>query len=146
MSFLGGLGSVFGALGSLLPGYVQGERQAVQDNWSDLNNYNKVQAGQAQNAFDFASFGHKLDMVKDAATLQSLNTSNAGITFQRNLAWAPYLVRQGDWFSRNAGWLIPRQTALSLPGAMGVFPNGGMQQPQTIPQLPGQPVQAPSGM
>ena len=45
MAFLGSLGSVVGALGSLLPGYMQGERQAVQDNWADLNYYNKAQAG-----------------------------------------------------------------------------------------------------
>jgi hypothetical protein len=143
MSFLGGLGSVFGALGSLLPGYVQGERQAVQDNWSDLNNYNKVQAGQGQNAFDFASFGHKLDMVKDAADLQNYNTQNAGMTLQRNRAWLPYMVEQGQWFSKNGNWLFPLQTQMSLLGAMGI-PSGGQMK---MPQLPsGQPMQMPSGI
>ena len=47
----------FGALGAFsraLPGYVQGERMAVQDNWNDLNQYNKVQSGQIQNAWDEA--------------------------------------------------------------------------------------------
>lgn len=42
--------------GRLLPGYIQGERMAVQDNWNDLNQYNQVQRGQIQNAYDEAVF------------------------------------------------------------------------------------------
>jgi hypothetical protein len=62
--------NIFGALGALgrvLPGYVQGERQAVEDNWRDLNEYNRVQAGQYENAFTGATFNPRLSMMTDAA-------------------------------------------------------------------------------
>lgn len=39
----------FSSLGKLLPGYTVGHRQAVQDNWTDLNQYNQVQSGQLDN-------------------------------------------------------------------------------------------------
>ncbi len=64
MSFLGGL---FQSFGRLLPGYMQGERQAVQDNWNDLNQYNKVQAGQLQNMFDENAMKHRLNILQDRA-------------------------------------------------------------------------------
>lgn len=64
MSFLGGL---FQSFGRLLPGYMQGERQAVQDNWNDLNQYNKAQAGQLQNMFDENAMKHRLNILQDRA-------------------------------------------------------------------------------
>ena len=64
MSFLGGL---FQSFGRLLPGYMQGERQAIQDNWNDLNQYNKVQAGQLQNMFDENAMRHRLNILQDRA-------------------------------------------------------------------------------
>ena len=63
MSFLGALGAV----GRLLPGYMQGERQAIQDNWNDLNQYNKAQAGQLQNMFDENAMKHRLNILQDRA-------------------------------------------------------------------------------
>lgn len=41
--------NVLGAIGALLPGYMEGHRKAVQDNWNDLNQYNNVQKGQLDN-------------------------------------------------------------------------------------------------
>ena len=63
MSFLGALGAV----GRLLPGYMQGERQAIQDNWNDLKNYNAAQAGQLQNMFDENAMKHRLNILQDRA-------------------------------------------------------------------------------
>ena len=63
MSFLGALGAV----GRLLPGYMKGEQQAIADNWNDLNQYNKVQAGQLQNMFDENAMQDRLNMMRDAA-------------------------------------------------------------------------------
>ena len=63
MSFLGALGAV----GRLLPGYMKGEQQAIADNWNDLNQYNKVQAGQLQNMFDENAMKHRLNILQDRA-------------------------------------------------------------------------------
>lgn len=62
--------NLFGALGAaarLFPGYIQGERQANADNWSDLKNYNAVQAGQLQNMFDENAMKHRLNILQDRA-------------------------------------------------------------------------------
>lgn len=53
-------GSLFSAIGRLLPGFVEGERLAVKDNWDDLKNYNDVQAGQLDNAWTEATWNPRL--------------------------------------------------------------------------------------
>ena len=75
MSFLGGL---FQSFGRLLPGYMQGERQAVQDNWTDLNQYNKAQAGQLQNMFDENAMRDRLQILKDNAITGNFQRHAAG--------------------------------------------------------------------
>ena len=75
MSFLGGL---FQSFGRLLPGYMQGERQAIQDNWNDLNQYNKVQAGQLQNMFDENAMRDRLNMMRDAAIERGIQREAMG--------------------------------------------------------------------
>lgn len=62
--------NIFGALGQvarLLPNYVQGQRQAVQDNWADLNQYNQVQAGQLTNMATERTMPWYFNMYADAA-------------------------------------------------------------------------------
>lgn len=59
---LGDIFGAIGALGRLLPGYMQGERQAIQDNWQDLQNYNQAQQDQIQNAFSEATFEPAVQM------------------------------------------------------------------------------------
>lgn len=59
--------SFLGALGSMLPGYIKGRQQAIQDNWNDLFSYNKAQAGQLQNMFDENAMQDRLNMMRDAA-------------------------------------------------------------------------------
>lgn len=63
----------FGSIGRILPGYVEGHRNAVKDNWDDLQNYNTVQQGQLANAFTEATFGNNVDMHYDARNLSRLN-------------------------------------------------------------------------
>lgn len=97
MSFLGGL---FQSFGRLLPGYMQGERQAVQDNWNDLNQYNKVQAGQLQNMFDENAMRDRLQMLKDNAIINN---------FQRHAAGLDLGYKYMQW--PLATWQIGQQTA-----------------------------------
>ena len=96
MSFLGALGAV----GRLLPGYMQGERQAIQDNWMDLNQYNKVQAGQLQNMFDENVMPDRMNMVKDAAMIQNFQRHAAGLDLGYKYAQQPL-----------AYWQLGQQTA-----------------------------------
>lgn len=44
-----------GGLMSLMPGYLQGRQQAISDNWTDLEKFNQVQAGQIKNAVSEAT-------------------------------------------------------------------------------------------
>ena len=97
MSFLGGL---FQSFGRLLPGYMQGERQAVQDNWNDLNQYNKVQAGQLQNMFDENVMPDRMNMVKDNAMINNYQRHAAGIDLGYKYAQMPL-----------AYWQLGQQTA-----------------------------------
>lgn len=63
----------FGALGGLLPGYIEGQRNAIKDNWADLDYYNRTQAGQIQNAFSEATFNPRLHMAYDQAAMSRNN-------------------------------------------------------------------------
>ena len=65
--------SFLGSLANLLPGYIEGQRQAVKDNWYDLNQYNQVQQGQIQNAFDEATFSDKVRLVNQGAAMGDLS-------------------------------------------------------------------------
>lgn len=67
---LGNIFGAFGALGRLLPGFMQGERQAIQDNWQDLQSYNQAQQGQIQNAFDE-------NVLDDRIQIMGFNRDNA---------------------------------------------------------------------
>lgn len=58
--------SFLGSLANLLPGYIQGQRMANQDNWQDLLKYNQVQSGQLSNAFTEATFQPRLDMFRNS--------------------------------------------------------------------------------
>lgn len=66
--------SFLGGLANLLPGYVQGQRQAIQDNWQDLMNYNRAQQGQLSNVFTEATWQPRVDMFQDAWLNSLLNT------------------------------------------------------------------------
>lgn len=88
-----------GALSSLLPGYIQGRRQAIQDNWQDLQNYNNVQAGQLSNAFTEATWQPRLDMFADSAINSGLNVWNNGMNTAIRAAYFPGQYYQGNIWS-----------------------------------------------
>lgn len=115
MSFLGGL---FQSFGRLLPGYMQGEQQAINANWNDLNQYNKVQAGQLQNMFDENVMRPRMQMVMDAARQQNYGTTAMG----------------QDLFLRSLG--LPRATMQEMVATANFWPNQAMKQ-NMIQQLYG---------
>lgn len=109
------LESLFGAIGSLgrvLPNYVQGERQAIQDNWQDLQNYNQVQAGQIQNAFDEQVFGDRVDMMGFSRDNSANNAYNLWMQTMMQQAMFPGAL-QG---AANTGMILP----YTMPAAQAV--------------------------
>lgn len=127
MAFLGNLGSVVGALGSLLPGYMQGERQAVQDNWADLNYYNKAQAGQLQNMYDERVMNDRINMAHDNALMQSNVRANSDLNLFNNYLYEPYTIRRAQWDTAYADQLNNARIGLTLAGA-----NMAMSNPMTL--------------
>lgn len=83
-NFLGAIGQV----GRMLPGYVDGYRNAIADNWKDLNQYSDVQAKQLQNLYTEATFNPLVTMqYNEAARASYLAQQDAranalGITLQ----------------------------------------------------------------
>lgn len=134
MSFLGGLGSVFGALGSLLPGYMQGREAAITSNWNDLKNYGQVQHQQMQNAFDADVFDDRVSMAHDAAVNSNTIAQNNLLNFNRNAAWAPYELAKGEFYSRLAPQILPQQYGLSQAAASMAL-NGGALAANMFPQF-----------
>lgn len=83
------IGGIFGSMGRILPGYVQGERQAIADNWQDLNQYNQVQSGQIRNAFDELTFPLAYNMYADQAGISRAAALQAGMNLGTRLLGAP---------------------------------------------------------
>lgn len=131
MSFLGGL---FQSFGRLLPGYMQGERQAVQDNWNDLNQYNKVQAGQLQNMFDENVMPDRMNMVKDNAMINNYQRHAAGLDLGYKYAQMPLaywqLGQQTAWapvMGQLRHQMLMQNPALMMGGLGGLGGLGGRQ-------------------
>lgn len=68
----------------IFSGYMQGMRQANEDNWKDLSNYNSTLQGQLGNAFKMATFDPAVrtawnqgQMSDNATTLNNLGTDAA---------------------------------------------------------------------
>ena len=84
-----------GHLASLLPGYMQGQRLANQDNWQDLMNYNQAQSGQLSNAFTEATWQPRLNVYRNAWINDTLQTyGNLADARVKELA-RPYSETQG---------------------------------------------------
>lgn len=78
-----------GAFGTVIPGYQQGQQQAVTDNWKDLANYNQVQSGQLQNIFDEQAMLPRVNIMRDQAALSRMGVYNTGMDAQIKLAAFP---------------------------------------------------------
>lgn len=101
-------GGLLGAVSRVLPGYVEGQRQAVRDNWQDLMNYNQVQQGQLANAFTEATWQPRLDMFYDQSLISALNAMGSGIDFTTKAYYAPYQWTAAQAYSQLAPWLAPQ--------------------------------------
>ena len=150
-----------GALGRILPGYVEGQRQAVQDNWTDLNQYNQVQHGQLSNAFDEAIFNPRVSSSYDAAENSRMGVLQNDANLQLQQAMFPGMLQSAHLQSLYQ----PSLTAMQNTGQLGylmrliqqLYGGGGQQMPmQQMPmqqaqlsgifqQYPQQP-QLPSGV
>lgn len=80
MSFLSG----FAGLAGLLPGYINGRRQAIQDNWADLKNYNDTKAGQINNLWSEATFPLDFSRAWDNTQMSNWATDLAGQNYALN--------------------------------------------------------------
>lgn len=73
---------VLSNFGRLLPGYIEGERAAIKDNWTDELNFNTVLHGNLQNAFDVQTYPWQLQqaynqsqMIDDQGLVSAMNTN-----------------------------------------------------------------------
>lgn len=96
MAFFDGF---FSSVGQLLPGYLEGQRQAVEDNWNDLNQYNQVQEGQLENLFNEQTMDERLQMMRDARDRAHMSTLNDAMTLELNQAYQPGRLVYGLQFS-----------------------------------------------
>lgn len=139
------LGNFAAAVGRTLPGFVEGERMAIQDNWNDLNQFNQVQQGQLQNAWTEATWQPSLDMAYDQARLSGMGVLNNELTTALNQLIYPQRAIQAQYGVQYAPYLAQAQYgallralrqagsgnygfnpySLSLLGAMGMGGMGG---------------------
>lgn len=83
-----------GALGGILPGYQQGQQQAINDNWSDLLKYNQAKAGQLQNAFDEFVMPFRSNIFQDQAVLSDINKRQAGMALSQAAMLHPGIMER----------------------------------------------------
>lgn len=132
-------GSIFGGLARVLPGYVQGQRQAVQDNWTDLMNYNKTQMGQLENAFTEATFGPRLDMLHNEVRNSDITTAMNGLQFGQFLTRFPADLQSNFYYQQWYPQMMPYQ--------WGAFANMWQNpMPGMMPPVGNAPAGMPSSM
>lgn len=95
-------GSLLGAVSRVLPGYMEGERQAVRDNWQDLTNYNQVQQGQLGNLFLEGTMPQRFQLFNDQAFRSSLQSTSDLINLGIQFYGAPARMYEASMQSRNA--------------------------------------------
>lgn len=123
-------GSLFSAVGRALPGYVEGHRAAVQDNWNDLNQYNRVQAGQFDNAWTEETWDERLANVRMQMYNNALGLTRNAMATGLDVAAYPGLFTQRSSMSANAPWANDEYWRMMSriyrmggnPNTMGVVP------------------------
>ena len=117
MAFLGSLLGIMGQLGRVVPNYVQGYRQAWQDNWNDANQYNQVQRGQLANLFAEAAFPYEYNMLADRAAMSRAQANQSVGNFRIyaenypwlqdtsriNALWGPTNAWNHNYWNNNPG-------------------------------------------
>lgn len=140
-------GSLFSALARVLPGYVEGQRQAIQDNWQDLKNYNDIQAGQFNNAFAAATWDPRLANVWNQAAVNAMNTELSGMNLAQAQAAHPGIMSRNWWGSFMAMdhpermWRWPYDPFAAQNAAAAMRAGGYQQQTERHPSelsMPGQ--------
>lgn len=118
-------GSLFTALGRALPGFVEGERLANQDNWKDLENYNNVQRGQLENAWTEATWDPRLYNTWANAANNDIMLQASGMELANRLAAQPGQQTRNWLFSDYAPDFYPAyynglRTAVGRAAQMGM--------------------------
>lgn len=93
-------GSLLGALSRTLPGYMEGNRQAISDNWRDLNQYNQVQAGQLGNMWTEATWLPRLTRETNNAWDSTMNTTGHLMDLATMYSYWPARLYQGQALSQ----------------------------------------------
>lgn len=120
-------GSLFAAVGRALPGYVEGHRAAVRDNWNDLNQYNRVQAGQFDNAWTEETWDDRLANVRMQRDNNALGLVRNAMVTGLDVAAYPGMYQQRASMSANMPWLMDDYwrlfgTAMQRGAQMGMMP------------------------
>lgn len=126
--------SFLGSLASLLPGYVQGQRMANQDNWNDLNQYNKVQEGQLANAFLEATWTPRVNQYWWNNLNNAMGVWGNSIDLAQKTMEAPGNLIQANARSSYMPWIADDQNRAimemyqraGLMGGLGMGRNGGL--------------------
>ena len=131
-------GSLFTALGRALPGFVEGERLANQDNWKDLENYNNVQRGQLENAWTEATWDPRLYNTWAQAANNDIMLQASGMELANRVAAQPGQQTRNWLFSDYAPDFYPAYYN-GLRSAVGRAAQMGMALPD-----PGANINIPS--
>lgn len=102
--------------------YIQGRELGIERNWNDMNNFNKVQAGQLDNMFNLATFGPKVNREYEQTERDALSNMvgemNFGLlnaTYPGRLATA---LAQNALMQRYGGTTAASQLSRNLSGNM----------------------------
>lgn len=117
-------GSLFTALGRALPGYVEGHRQAVQDNWNDLQQYNQAQAGQLENMFTEATMPTRLYNARLTAPANTFQLLQSALNYDVNRTAQQGNLDLARLYSESAqsmGTNLIQNGGFLSPGANGSF-------------------------
>lgn len=79
----------------IFSGYLNGIRQANQDNWTDATNYNKVLQGQMENAYRMATFDPAVNMTWNNSASSNYQRAIDAATADKNLRAYAYNLALG---------------------------------------------------
>ena len=91
----------------LIPGYMDGRRQAIADNWTDLMNYNQVQKGQISNLFDIATFAPDIRRANAAASNAEMGMVQNSLGLAQSMAGFPGQMDYYNAWSMYAPYSAP---------------------------------------
>lgn len=112
----------FGFLGNLsraLPGYIEGQRQAIQDNWQDLKNWNEVYSGQLGNMYANQTYPLRLSREYDLAMMSQYGREKSRGDIEQYRAYLPGAVRR----AKIRGELAPVNEAALFQHTMNMMRN-----------------------